>query len=725
MVTYTYPHVEITQKVLQSRQPTVTESTATRLLAPFVSDRGPSNQLVAIDSYSDFINTFGELDYKKEGQEQILYIGNWIANGGRVCACRLVVKELTYYLYADEDKVCVEEHSDSENIFSNVESGVSLTPETYPTSTTFVWKTSEYSESVYGEEDGTTKEFVKLYYIPSHANSDGKNSVPEFLVERSYQDSGLMSQKYDRYYFALKTIGENEYYEHEKDETSKSLYFNFVNAGLDELSFVYKGTNSLKLKGNLILNINLANVLTISGDTTFTTGIKLIPYTSAASDIATKASAEYTLPQDTKLKISTEARYEGDYYNGIQVSISTSVVRNVPYFTVVLQKNNTSNKTVTLERFNNLEIEELYIIENTSEYLDHLYITYDGKDVTEDDLARSEIKTAISCLTQITPGLTLANGKNGPTDIQSFLVESLTSILNKPLETPFDVFMDAGYDVEVKKDLIKLFCNTTEELDNVVRNDAFLFLTNRVFGNDVGDVSCTIGASKLDNITEVDESTLIPENNIIDGVTCDFQNVAIYRNIHKIEDIFSLSDGKEVYVPTLYFLAGLIPYNDAKYGPQYTVCNITRGSINGSLWVDELPTRAQKQDYYDRHINYIEKDSRGMCYMSQLTGLIDTGDNPLEKINNERALLKIKSELRKTGRNYLHEFNDRITKSNLENALNVILSNWIQNRTLSFANLSLEDSTDDPSLLDTQLKILVSLKFNKTIDIISFDLTIE
>ena len=279
------------------------------------------------------------------------------------------------------------------------------------------------------------------------------------------------------------------------------------------------------------------------------------------------------------------------------------------------------------------------------------------------------------------------------------------------------MLIDPGYSLEVKQDLIKLFCSQSTDINDVVRNDAFLTLTNRVFNGD------TIGSSTLDDIEEIDPDILRPTSGNIDGVVCDFYNMSIHRNVHKIEDIYSLNGGREVYVPSTYFLAGLYPNNDKKYGVQYPTAGLTRGVVTGSLWIDELPTNAQKQEYYDNHLNYIEKDSRGSYFMSQLTG--DVNNTALNKINSVRALLKIKSELTTTARRYLHEFNDRITKNNLLNALNTIMSNWIQNRTLSYGTIAIYDSTDNPSLLDEEVQITSQIKFTGTIDIISFDITID
>ena len=158
-------------------------------------------------------------------------------------------------------------------------------------------------------------------------------------------------------------------------------------------------------------------------------------------------------------------------------------------------------------------------------------------------------------------------------------------------------------------------------------------------------------------------------------------------------------------------------------GPQWPVSGQTRGVIQNSLWIDHIPSNSEKQENYENHLNYIEKDSRGMYIMSQLTNT--SQDTALKFINNSRALLKMKKELTLIARRYLHEFNDRITKTNIYNALNSYLANWIQNRTLSFGSIGLYDYTQNEALTNEELLITLDIKFTGTIEIISFDITVE
>lgn len=99
---FTFPHVNITTKALASRKPTVTVNTNTRLFAPFVSSKGPENEVVVVENFTDFKNIYGNLDYTKLGQEQILNIGQWFSAGGVVLAFRMTQNIETYIKVSSE-----------------------------------------------------------------------------------------------------------------------------------------------------------------------------------------------------------------------------------------------------------------------------------------------------------------------------------------------------------------------------------------------------------------------------------------------------------------------------------------------------------------------------------------------------------------------------------------------------------------------------------------------
>ena len=105
--------------------------------------------------------------------------------------------------------------------------------------------------------------------------------------------------------------------------------------------------------------------------------------------------------------------------------------------------------------------------------------------------------------------------------------------------------------------------------------------------------------------------------------------------------------------------------------------------------------------------------------MSQLTG--EAENTSLRFINNVRVTNKIVRELEELGRRYLFEFNDTITLTNMRNALNRYVTEWIQNRTLSLANVIVEKAPYS----DERVNVNLTIKFVGIIDVISIDITIE
>jgi hypothetical protein len=74
---------------------------------------------------------------------------------------------------------------------------------------------------------------------------------------------------------------------------------------------------------------------------------------------------------------------------------------------------------------------------------------------------------------------------------------------------------------------------------------------------------------------------------------------------------------------------------------------------------------------------------------------------------------------------YLHEMNDRITKNNLQNKLDNCMADWIKNRTLSFASVEIQDYTDDDTLTNEELRLVLNIKFHNTVEVISTEFTVE
>ena len=84
-----YPHVNVTTTALLRRTGEVVNDSATTLFVPFISKKGPANEVRKIYSLNQFIAEYGEPDFAYQGRT-ILNIYNWLTAGGAIYALRLV-----------------------------------------------------------------------------------------------------------------------------------------------------------------------------------------------------------------------------------------------------------------------------------------------------------------------------------------------------------------------------------------------------------------------------------------------------------------------------------------------------------------------------------------------------------------------------------------------------------------------------------------------------------
>jgi hypothetical protein len=273
-----------------------------------------------------------------------------------------------------------------------------------------------------------------------------------------------------------------------------------------------------------------------------------------------------------------------------------------------------------------------------------------------------------------------------------FPLESVNSpnkayeLIGNKLETNIDLILDAGFPLAVKN-AIALFTNNASgtRSDITVIFDKFDFTSNSLKGDLVNQVLTSL-------------------------------NHAVYTQRFVVADVIS---GKDIWVTSTYFLASLIPTNDRIYGLQWPTAGLTRGVLSGVKSIDFNPTENQKQEFYQDKINYVEKDSRGYKFMSQSTK--EPLNTALKFLNNVRVANRMVRDLENLGREYLFEFNDTATLNNMRNALNRYVSEWIQNRTLSFATVDVQKD----EISDERVNVGLNIRFTGTIEIISIDIVIE
>jgi hypothetical protein len=260
---------------------------------------------------------------------------------------------------------------------------------------------------------------------------------------------------------------------------------------------------------------------------------------------------------------------------------------------------------------------------------------------------------------------------------------SISKVLESKLELPIDVIMDPGYSL-ASKELLKEF--------SLVRDDIFFYFS-----------AIDFSTSEIGVLRQFDT----PISKI---------NQAYYTQKLSVEDVIS---GKNLWVAPTYFLSRLLPNNDRIYGMQWPTAGLSRGVLVGVQGINENPTSDAKTTYYKERTNYIEKDSRGYKFMSQLTG--EPENTALRFINNVRVTNKMIRDLENLGREYLFEFNDATTLSNMRAALNRYVTEWVQNRTLSFADVTVEPD----EFSDERVNVTLTIRFTGTIEVISIDITIE
>lgn len=270
-------------------------------------------------------------------------------------------------------------------------------------------------------------------------------------------------------------------------------------------------------------------------------------------------------------------------------------------------------------------------------------------------------------------------------EVSTSSISAQGTIANK-LEYPIDMILDAGFQQDTKQAIHDFTsqASTAERSDIIVVFDQFDFSS-----------------------TEDGEAGAISSTSF---------NHAVYTQKVVVNDVIS---GRDIWVTPTYFLASLIPSNDNIYGIQWPTAGLTRGVLTGVKAISKNPSEEEKQDFYKNKLNYIEKDSRGFYFMSQLTN--EAEETALRFINNARVTTRMAREIENLGRDYLFEFNDAATLNNLRNALNRYINNWIQNRTLSFGSV---DVAKDPNS-DERVNVTMNIRFTGTIEIISVDITIE
>ena len=672
---YNYPHVQVTTTALLRTYPEIVDNGATTLFLPFYSKKGLNNEMQKIYNITQFISEYGEPDYEYQGRG-ILNAYNWLQSGGAIYALRLTAPDTVKATNA----ASITNFGDAvaEVLAETAVNSDVLVPAVAGT----IYKIMTLGDTDWNTYFGTESvTYAAGYIFTANANtavlSDGGSTAGTVKVVTTMAAQGTISvvAKYPGTYYNNISL-----YITESVYSTDTVKYADIRILLDDsrvasLSKVKYGDFATVLSSTGYIDVTITPGATATATQTALELDFIAFLTAASASLADSFTIELSTGSDGSFTFEQSLqRFFGSVNTGIitgSVDKSTSTEIGFP---------------VDIEAYSalNWEVADLINIKNYA--LEADAINNENQVLTT---IQGYIKSYVNGLLTIDQmPSTEFDELYWKLDLESEAdtYVSAEKILSNKLELPVDVFLDPGYSL-ASKNLIKTFAE-------VVRPDVFFYFSIVDFSsNDNGTLS-SLGFDG--NAEEI--------------------NQAIYDQKFAVEDIISDTN---LWVSPTYFLSSLLPYNDRVYGIQWPTAGLTRGVLSGVKGINLNPTSAQKIASILAKENYVEKDSRGYTFMSQLSG--EPEDTAHQYINNIRVVNRMVRDLENLGREYLFEFNDATTLVNMRNALTSYTDNWIQNRTLEYALVQV--AKNDYS--DEQVDVNLVIKFTGIIDVISIDIVIE
>jgi len=440
-----------------------------------------------------------------------------------------------------------------------------------------------------------------------------------------------------------------------------------------------------------------------------------ISYTPTGADSATEL-VTFSINETTDLK-QVSAKYSGSYYNHITVKVTPEEKddpQDIKRTTIVITK----GKEV-LESYKGILISKIKSILSGSEYIDTAASLDALSVLTETTYELSGGTDAATIYYdenyEDTDSATLSTLK-GLKDFWTWTPNSTKpncSDLELKLEYPIDIIFDAGYPKGIKQLMIN-FIRDNNGVGTPVgsvghRTDIFGIFDAYALTSSVPEKVIKGGRDETISIEDITMASISSTN------------IAVYDPYFTTDDVIFTNETIPVF--SSYALAKLIAYNDLTYGPQLPVAGLRRAIIDDVLSINENPNSDRKEQFFLDRVNYAEKTSREYAFMSQRTADGSTQDNytALSFINNSRCLLKMEKDIEIMARQYLHEYNDAVTISNLSKLLNNYVSGWVSNRTLSLGYVDVSES----DLSENELVITLNVKFTSTIEVITVNINID
>lgn len=452
-------------------------------------------------------------------------------------------------------------------------------------------------------------------------------------------------------------------------------------------------------------------------------------YVTRLNDYSAELYAKYYETNGTTISdsdLGLEAKYIGAYYAGLDIIVSGIGTATASPKVLVIVKEGRNE----LERFT-LSEKNFETVLGTSEYLRATASTTSYA-VFVSNLATCGVftvsgvapdtKYTASTTTKFSNKNFVPAGEDAPTKVtftsaldafwetaDTPVAGTAQALISNRLETPIDIIMDAGYPNAVKQKMVAFIDNRADEMTG----DVSSVRPDIVGIFDTSDNGTHFEYTNVDqNIFGADEDT---------SHTKGGRNIAVYTQLFDITD--EILTDRDIEVTATYFLSKLLPYNDLAHGVQFPTAGIRRGILDDAKGVNENPSPDKKEALFRARVNYVEKTSREYAFMSQRTYDHSSEEEytALSFLNNVRALEKMKKELERLGRNYLFEFNDSVTLTQMSNILNKYMTDWVTNRTLNLAVVAVNKNPYSEEAVD----ITLNIRFNGTIEVISVDITIE
>lgn len=677
---YYFPRVNTSFTALTRTPVAAEDSNATILFAPLVCSKGPENQLTYVSSIAEFREIFGPVDFKKQGQ-QVLNVCRWLNAGGIAAIYRMNISgdsseqapdvlysapKLGIQLIKEDSDTSETTHFGGKKLKAYFTINDQLA---YAGSGTSAVKISA-GFSLYLVETNSTKKIniqagTSAYQLESVSVPTTATSIADCISGAAVGSVDATSKKVTK---LILTATDGAIIPVDFSSNNNiNIYYN------DSITISTSGTSS-------------SYQIYKAASTPETVLSPIVPKS------AKKAKYDN---QNTTYPVKIESKYSGSYYNNIKVIIRPNMVSfnsNLDTTKIDDAKFNIYvyyGDTQQLEYFNNLTVNTLDKFNRISNYVKITSLKFDT----------SYIKTKYM--------FALTGGTDCVFD-DAIVPIATAAALEKPLESRVDVMLDAGYSSEVKLLLLEYFCgkDMLNGDEPIGRDDVTLYLDRYQINYKTDAVP-----------TDVSQYLTFEQTN--DGVSFDYFNANVCTQYGKVEDIYSdTAEVNEIYVTPTYAYARLIPYNDVTYGRQVPQAGLTYGKVIEFTWINEVPSDAEKNNYFVDHVNYIEKDSRGYAFMNQLAATKDNTN--LDRINNGRVLNKIRRDIQDLTRPYLFEVLDATTLASLSNKLHAYMETWKQNRTLSMYDI--EVGADEMN--ENQINVSLRIRFKPLTEIIDVNIVV-